>query len=127
MPTTNKLGIWMDHSEAHLIELNNESSPTAIINNTFNHDDMEFALSKGEFLMHNKRQQHQAAYYKKLGDVIILYNEVILFGPTDAKTELLNVLRTDHRFEKIKIEVQATDKMSENKKQAFVRAHFSKQ
>lgn len=75
--------------------------------------------------MHNKRQQQHAAYYKKLGETIISYEEVILIGPTDAKTELLNILQSDLRFKKIKIEVQPADKMSENQKQAFVKNHFS--
>lgn len=125
MSTTNKLGIWMDHSNAHLIEFNKEPSATTIISTTFNHEDKEAALQKGETLMHNKRQQQHAAYYKKLGETIISYEEVILIGPTDAKTELLNILQSDLRFKKIKIEVQPADKMSENQKQAFVKNHFS--
>ncbi|MEO9257795.1 MAG: hypothetical protein ABI207_05395 [Crocinitomicaceae bacterium] len=126
MSTKKQLGIWMDHSEANLIEFNNEvAKTTATIQNTFDHNDMESALNRSEELMHNKRQQHQTAYYKKLEDVIILNNEVILFGPTDAKKELLNMLRTDLRFKDIKIEVESADKMSENQKHAFVKTYFS--
>ncbi|MFT4754889.1 MAG: hypothetical protein ACI85Q_002452 [Salibacteraceae bacterium] len=126
MSNANKLGIWMDHSEAHLIAFKKESFPLTIINTTFNHEDMESALNRSEQLMHNKRQQQQALYYKKLGNAIIPYEEVLLFGPTNAKTELLNVLQSDLRFEKIKIEVQSADKMTENQKNAFVQKHFSK-
>ncbi len=75
--------------------------------------------------MHNKEQQQQAAYYKELGKVIRNYEEVILFGPTDAKVELLNLLKEDHLFAAIKIEVAQTDKMTENQQHAFVKAHFS--
>jgi hypothetical protein len=126
MSNTNKLGIWMDHSKAHLIEFKKESTPLTIINTTFNHEDMESALNRSEQLMHNKRQQKQALYYNKLGNAIIPYGEVLLFGPTNAKTELLNVLQSDLRFEKIKIETQPADKMTENQKNAFVQKHFSK-
>lgn len=125
MSTKNKLGIWMDHSEAQLIEFKREAATIANIQNTFDHSDMEVALNKSEELMHNKRQQNQNTYYKKLGDVAILYDDVILFGPTDAKTELFNMMRTDHRFEEIKIKVEPTDKMSENQKHAFVKTYFS--
>ena len=125
MSNTNKLGIWMDHSEAHLIEFKKESSPLRIINTTFNHEDKESALNRSEQLMHNKRQQQQALFYKKLGNAIMPYDEVLLFGPTDAKTELLNVLQSDLRFEKIEIEVKPADKMTENQKQAFVQKYFS--
>ena len=125
MSTEKKLGIWMDHSEAHIIEFKKEASTIATIQNTFDHDDMEEALKKSEELMHNKRQQHQTAYYEKLKDVIILYDNVILFGPTEAKIELLNMIRADLRFKEIKIKVEAADKMSENQKNAFVNTYFS--
>jgi hypothetical protein len=42
-----------------------------------------------------------------------------------AKTELLNLLKADHLFEKIKIETKDADKMTQNEQHAFVREHFS--
>ena len=74
--------------------------------------------------MHNKEQHEQSEYYKKLGEVIINYDDVILFGPTDAKAELCNYLKTNNRFANIKIEIEKTDKMTENQQQAFVREYF---
>jgi hypothetical protein len=50
---------------------------------------------------------------------------VILFGPTDAKVELLNILRQDHHFANIKIETQQTDKMTEFQQHAFIKEYFS--
>ena len=76
--------------------------------------------------MHNKEQHKQSEYYKQLGEAIKNYEEVILFGPTEAKVELYNVLRADHQFAKIRIEVEQTDKMTENQEHAFVKAYFSK-
>ena len=76
--------------------------------------------------MHNKEQQKQRLYYKELGEIIRKYDEVILFGPTDAKVELLNILKEDHRFDEINIGVEDADKMSENQQHAFVRGYFSK-
>ena len=83
-------------------------------------------LDKGESMMLNKQKQQQAAYYKKLGEEIMNYDEVILFGPTNAKVELLNMLQTRLHFKKIKIEVAGADKMTENQQHAFVRDYFSK-
>jgi len=125
METANKFGIWMDHSNAHLIEFEKESTSIKTISTTFDHEDMEAALNKNENLMHNKRQQQNAIYYQKLADEISQYDEVVLFGPTDAKTELFNILKADLKFEKIKIEVKPADKMTENQQQAFVNEHFS--
>lgn len=125
--TIKKLGIWMDHSDAYLIDFNDESSEIKTISNPFNHEEKEEALSRSENLMHNKRQQYQAAFYKEIGNEISLYNEVVLFGPTSAKTELWNVLHFDNQFKNIRIDVVTTDKMSDNQKRDFVNVHFSKQ
>jgi len=56
--------------------------------------------------------------------VIKEFDDVLLFGPTSAKNELLNLLRQNHLFEKIKIELKPADKMTENQQQAFVREYF---
>ena len=77
--------------------------------------------------MDHKEQHEEAAYYKKLGEIMQKYDNIILFGPTNAKTELFNILRADHHFETIKIEVMQTDKMTENQQHSFVREYFSKQ
>ena len=125
MATTKKVGIWMDHSIAHIMEFNQNSIETKIIESQFTHAEKEHSLSKNENLMHNKEQHQQAEYYKKLEDTIKNYNEVILFGPTEAKAELNNILKLDHRFHNIKIEIQQADKMTENQKHAFVKEYFS--
>ncbi len=120
------LGIWMDHSNAHLMELTVTPIESKTINSRFTHEAKEQSLSKSENLMHNKEQHQQSEYYKKLGEIIKHYQDVILFGPTNAKIELLNTLRADHLFAKIKIAVKQTGKLTENQQHAFVREYFSK-
>jgi hypothetical protein len=127
MTITKNLGIWMDHASAHVMEFTTDPIETRIIHSKFTHQEKEHSLGKSENLMHNKEQHEQSDYYKRLGDVIRDFEAVILFGPTGAKAELLNLLRADHRFEKIKIEVKQTDKMTEPQEHAFVKEYFSKQ
>jgi hypothetical protein len=127
MTQSKKMGIWMDHASAHLMELRSYPMETRIIESTFTHDEKEHSIAKSEILMHNKEQHQQSEYYKNLGDVILNYEEVVLFGPTDAKAELFNLLRADHRFAKIKIEVKQSDKMSENQQHTFTREYFTTQ
>ena len=126
MKTENRLGIWMDHSTAHLMEFTIDPIETKTIESTFTHDVKAHSLGKGENLMHNKEQHQQASYYKKLGEVIKNYDEVVLFGPTDAKAELFNILRADHRFANIKMEIHQSDKMTESQQHTFVKEYFSK-
>lgn len=125
MLTDNKLGIWMDHSDAHLIAYKNKPNPIEVISNPFNHEEMEDALQKSEHLMHNKRQQKADAYYNKIGVEILNYEEVLLFGPTNAKTELLNILKSKLKFNKIKFLILPADQMTKNQKLSFVNEYFS--
>jgi stalled ribosome rescue protein Dom34 len=122
MKTKRILGIWMDHSTAQLSELSNgkfmtetiESKPKSLVNK----QDLYY---KDESHVLNKEQNELAAYYKKLGDAILNYEEVILFGPTEAKNELVNSLRDNHLFDKIKIVVKPADKMTESEQHEFLK------
>ena len=124
MKTAKKLGIWMDHSSAHITEFSTGVLQTTVITSKFTHADKELSLDKGESMMHTKEQHKLSAYYKELGEVIRNYDEVILFGPTDAKVELFNILKADHLFAKTEIELEQTDKMTEYQQQSFVKKYF---
>ena len=125
MTSGKKLGIWMDHSSAHLVEFTVDPIDTKVIQSKFTHEEKEESMNRSENVMHNKEQHQRSDFYKKLGEEIRKYEDVLLFGPTEAKTELLNLLRADHLFEKIKITVRPADKMTENQQNAFVRDYFS--
>src|SRR5665811_1043582 len=123
MNNIRKLGIWMDHSNAYLMELANDIIVQRVVSELANHE-TEFNFYKGEKLIHKKEQHLQLSYYKKIGEIIKKYQDVVLFGPTDDKNELLNQIKTDHLFEGIKIEVKNSDKMTEAQMQLFVRDYF---
>ena len=127
MTVSKKLGIWIDHSSAHLIEFRNDPIETKIIASKFTHEDkVNSLINKGENLMHKKEKYLRTEYYNRIGEVIRNYEEVILFGPTDAKVELYNILKADHLFSKIKIDVKNTDKITDTHQHAFVRDYFLK-
>jgi len=125
MTNEKKIGIWMDHANAHLMEYA-DTIVTKIITSASTHEEKQFTLQKGESFMQRKNQQQQATYYNSIAESIRDYDEVLLFGPTDAKTELLNILKADLSFSKVKIETKPSDKMTDNQEQAFVRDYFSK-
>ena len=126
MKDIKQAGIWMDHSNAFLLELADDRIETNRVVSELSNPEAEFNSYKGEKLVHKKEQHLQLSYFRKLGEVIKKYKEVVLFGPTDAKNELLNLIRTDHLFEDIKIEVINSDKMTESQMQTFVREYFKK-
>ena len=124
--TTACIGIWMDHSKAHLIEFITPPVQTKALESKFANEQKLHSLGKSENVNHNKEQHQRHEFYKNLINVIRNYDEVVLFGPTDAKVELFNILVADQRFNKIKIEVRQADNMSDPEQHAFVRKHFTK-
>lgn len=126
MKYQHRLGIWMDHHSAHLLEFSMDEVTTKTIQSSFTKEEKAASLDKSEQLMHNKEKQQQEAFYKELGENISNYSAVLLYGPTDAKVELLHYLREDNAFEKIEISVKQADKMSSNQERAFVRDFFSR-
>ena len=126
MKALKKLGIWMDHSNAYLIEFSSEVKETKTITSDFTFQDKVETLQRSESEMHNKEQHKQTTFYKNLAAVIKDYNEVLLFGPTDAKVELFNFLKENHKYDNIKIEVKNADKMSDVEQHHFVRDYFKR-
>ena len=125
MKSTKKLGIWMDHSTAHLMKFSETPFEIETIESKFTHEEKEKKLAKGESFMHHKEQQMQSDYFKKIAKVILIYDKVLLFGPTNAKSELFNLLAEDNRFVKIKICIKDTDKMNAHQRQDYINEHFS--
>lgn len=124
METQKNLGIWMDNHIAHLIDLNSKKNNHSI-ESKFTTEVKDVTLRKNENLMHNKEQQMTDLYYKKIADEILKYDNVLLFGPTNAKKELHNFLNKDLHFKDIVIDVESADKMTDNEKEAFVENHFN--
>jgi hypothetical protein len=116
----------MDHSNAYLLEVLNDTIETERVVSELSDPEAEFNFYKGEKLINKKERHLQLKYYKRLGEIIKKYQEVVLFGPTDAKSELLNLLKTDHLFEKIKTEAINSGKMTESQMHTFVREYFKK-
>lgn len=125
MKAAKKLGIWMDHASAHLVEFTHDPIQTKTITSKFTHEAKLHSMERGENVMHHREQHQQAEYYKGLGELIRNYDEVLLFGPTEAKDELFNALKADHHLSKVKIKTKHSDKMTENQQHAFVKAYFS--
>lgn len=124
MKKTKKIGIWMDHSNAFLMEYENNEIITSNILSDMNHKENESKWDGHEKHIHTKEKSQQASFYKKIGDRILDYKEVVLFGPTDASKELKNIIDKDHLFEDIKIEVLSSDKLTEAEMHKFVRDYF---
>ena len=119
-----QLGIWMDHSIAFLMEVEKNKVVETIVEIEVSPLETDYDSGKNEKLKNNKAQQYKSNYYKKLTDSIKKHQEVVLFGPTDAKNELFNKLKYENLLENIIIEMQLSDKMTAIQMHEFVRAYF---
>jgi len=125
MKTSKKLGIWMDHSMAHIIVVKNNSFTSNSIESLSLQGEKQ-NFGKDESLKHNTEQNQLSDFFKKLSAVIIDYSDVILFGPTNAKQELYNLLKEDSHFNNIKVDIEITDNLTESQMYIFVEEHFKK-
>lgn len=124
MKNTKQIGLWMDHATAHLIQPDNTEKEHETIYSAFTQQTKDESNRKGESHLHTKEQHLQTDYFKKISNAIVNYDEILLFGPTDAKIELLHVLQKDHRFANCKLAFKQSDKLTPNQQTAFVREHF---
>lgn len=125
MEANSFLGIWMDHSNARFFAYDGEVI-LHHIESSFTHQIKKETLSHSESGMHQKEHHLQEQYYKNIGDEILKFKNVLLFGPTDAKVELHNYLLKNHNFDAINFEIKSADKMTDNQQQAFVKNYFNK-
>lgn len=124
METIKKIAVYMDHFSANVIVYSKEAKQIATIKSDFNQYEKEKIIQKGESHFHNKEQDAQSKFYKEISDAIVDYSQVLLFGTTNAKTELSNILSKDNRFSDVTITIKNTDKLTPNKQIAFVNNCF---
>ena len=67
------------------------------------------AAHRSENLIHNKEQQMHEAFYKEIGVEMLKSDHVLLFGPTNAKRELVNYIKQDLHFKDMEIDVEPVD------------------
>lgn len=126
METSKKLAIYLDHSEAKLFDFDTNAIEFKTIKSNFDNQDKMAILQKGEGHLHNKEQHLRQKYFENLGKEILNFDQVLLFGSTDAKRELFNYLIKNKRDTKIKIWVENSDKLTDNQQLAFIKNYFDK-
>lgn len=74
--------------------------------------------------MENRKQNNEKMYFKEISGYILKFDQVVLFGPTEAKAELFNFLRKNNKFDQIKIEILPAEKLTTVQQHAFIREYF---
>lgn len=124
MKNLKKLGIYLNHTSANIISLDDIDDDAKAITSAFTTQVKESAIQKSESLMHQKENHQQASFYKLIEKEILNFDVVLLFGPTDAKAELFNLIKKEHKYDKIRIETATTDALDESFQKHFMKDFF---
>ncbi|MFN3755130.1 hypothetical protein [Flavobacterium sp.] len=115
-----KLGIYIDQSSANLIELTIDILEKKSTNSFEEKQTQENDEKHIEF-----RESHlQNYYFKKISEYILYYNEVLLFGTSNAITKLFDMISYDNRFYNINIAIKPTDRLTYQQQNDFVSDFF---
>jgi hypothetical protein len=135
--TTKRIGVWLDHHKASFISFEplNEHVQTVYSNLDTNQQRFDgeeangtrwaWAMSSNEWHKNHRAMEELDKYYDTLSKLLEEYEEILLFGPTDAKRELKNKLAAQKHFARKIIHTENSEKMTENQLLAFVRDFFS--
>ena len=122
-------GLWIDHREAVIVVLTDKDEKITRIKSDaekqtrFPGGSRKDGLQKTEAVRGNKLEQDLGKYFD---DVIANIREaelIQIFGPGEAKGELVKRLEAEGLKERI-VEVETMDKMTDNQIAAKVREHF---
>ena len=124
-----EIGLWIDHREAVIVVLTDKDEKITRIKSDaekqtrFPGGSRKDGLQKTEAVRDKRLEQDLGKYFD---DVIATIREaglIQIFGPGEAKGELVKRLEAEGLKERI-VEVETMDKMTHNQIAAKVREHF---
>ena len=113
----------MDHAEAHIIPYSAQKKDWPTIRRE-QPNNVGRSANKGEKRISNKKNNCQQEFYDRILNAIAEYPQILLFGPTNAKQELYNLIRKSPQYDKLKITVENSGQMTGNEMFAYVKEHF---
>jgi hypothetical protein len=140
MQNYKQVGVWIDHSKAHLIGfksgqaklLETVDSPYESIKRIEGEgkDMTRFSpnpehSSNNEHKKHNTTQNEINEYLRMMEQKLQPFEDILLFGPGTMKEKMKNRLREKKAFEGKWLSVEPSDKLTENQLLAFVREFYT--
>jgi hypothetical protein len=124
-----EIGLWIDHREAVIVVLTDKDEKIIRIKSDaekqirFPGGSRKDGLQKTEAVRDKRLEQDLGKYFDDVIANIREAGSIQIFGPGEAKGELLKRLEAEGLRERI-VEVETMDKMTENQIAAKVRKHF---
>ncbi len=131
-----KIAIWLDFRNANLITLRGQKSSITTIDS-----DIDTSKPKGgaraklrygatdtisEKHYLERRKHQEKAYYEKIMEAVQAANEVLVFGPAEAKEGLVKAIKASTNFHPALKGYETThSRLTENQKVAYARDFFA--
>lgn len=122
MPGTKKLGIFINNTIAQLMEFTNNPTEIKTMTSHFQNDSN---LENSGKTVSAKLKNEVQSYFRKLGDIVQHYDEIVVFGPNKTKMQLYKFLRYDKNFDKIKMDIKESHNLDNEQQQEFVKKYFA--
>lgn len=130
----NKIGIWLDFSEANLI--NPDGKVTTILSEIEHQKPKGGSRSKApwgpmdkisESKYLSRRLQQEADFFNRIMEALPFGQELYIFGPAEAKVNFKKALEANKAKAFRVLALETADTMTENQKVAKVRDFFDTQ
>lgn len=115
-----KLAIWLDHDQAIVIVYPPEGEPEVISKGGSTQESLPIAEKR----LNQKLRNFQREYYDRISARMNGFSDILLFGPTDAKSELFNRVTKMPNHRTRRIQVKNATKMSTPQLIAYVKSAF---
>lgn len=122
MEKKKRLGIWISDLDAHLMDFKTDIIELNTIESTFTQQD-KFEEEDDRKRQAKEKRKHNK-FHKELSETIKYYDEVVIFGPSESKKNLVDILSSDEKFAHIKIAVKDIENLTESQQYNFVKEHF---
>ncbi len=130
------IGLWIDHRKAVIVTTSREGQATSII---FSDTEKQPGRIDGERsteafksnmippedVVERRFEQHLNAFYDEVIDAIHDSEQLLIFGPGEAKGELEKRLHSKKPDAHRNVKIEAADKMTDNQISARVRDYFA--
>jgi stalled ribosome rescue protein Dom34 len=116
-------GVWLDNQQAMIIT----SGPETAADEYSILDKVQATGIQGggsEHSMNNAKKTGHLKYFKALSNLLLRYDEILLFGPGQSQEQFQNHLQDDAQFKSKQITIDSSDQMTDPQRIAKVRDFF---
>lgn len=116
-------GVWLDSEKAMIIAHSSDDQSSYTIQNKIKSNDTHSGGS--EHTMNNARQTDSLKYFKSVSNLLLNYDEILVFGPGKSQEQFQHHLKQDPQFKSKQISIDSAEHLTDPQMIAKVRDFFA--